>query len=250
MKPPPFLTTRERELLPYLASGANRSQIALHFGLSEETVKRHTRNILSKFNAKTIRDGMWDITEYVTYFGDPDPMYSVYAHSVITNITFNSDLELMSCNHVHSFECVGPQFDRSVFSVLDGDFKAESVSIDGVVLNHLTYEFGKKTFETKYETAKLRGERFDRVTNVIFNTKNNTLKDSYCSTWVTYPAGKIDFSINFVGERQPQRIWYEIQMGGQIIQDTSVLWDLDGARGSMHISAPRTERVYLIRWRW
>jgi len=59
MKPPPFLTTRERELLPYLASGANRSQIADHFGLSEETVKRHTRNILTKFKAKTIRDVLW-----------------------------------------------------------------------------------------------------------------------------------------------------------------------------------------------
>lgn len=59
MKPPPFLTIRERELLPYLASGANRSQIADHFGLSEETVKRHTRNILTKFKAKTIRDVLW-----------------------------------------------------------------------------------------------------------------------------------------------------------------------------------------------
>ncbi len=58
MKPPPFLTIRERELLPYLASGANRSQLADHFGLSEETVKRHTRNILTKFKAKTIRDGL------------------------------------------------------------------------------------------------------------------------------------------------------------------------------------------------
>ena len=117
MKPPPFLTIRERELLPYLASGANRSQIADHFGLSEETGKRHTRNILTKFKAKTIRDGLWDISEYVAYFGYPVPMYDLYAHSVKSHLIYDVDSKVMMARHEHHFECIGEQFSKSFFGV-------------------------------------------------------------------------------------------------------------------------------------
>jgi DNA-binding NarL/FixJ family response regulator len=79
MQPPPKLTPREQEILPFLTSGANRNEIASHFGLSAETVKRHTRNILAKFGAKTLRDGMWDITDYLNNYGLPDPLYPLFA---------------------------------------------------------------------------------------------------------------------------------------------------------------------------
>ncbi|NBR35141.1 MAG: LuxR family transcriptional regulator [Rhodobacteraceae bacterium] len=55
---PPILTTRQRELLEFLAAGATRNEIAQHFGISPETVKIHTRAILEKFDAKTVRDAI------------------------------------------------------------------------------------------------------------------------------------------------------------------------------------------------
>ena len=61
---PPILTTRQRELLEFLAAGATRNEIAQHFGISPETVKIHTRAILEKFDAKTVRDAI----EYIVAF--------------------------------------------------------------------------------------------------------------------------------------------------------------------------------------
>jgi DNA-binding NarL/FixJ family response regulator len=58
---PPELTKREREIVPFLVSGATRFEIANHFGLSDETIKVHTRNILTKFGATSLRDVFSDI---------------------------------------------------------------------------------------------------------------------------------------------------------------------------------------------
>lgn len=250
MKPPPFLTIRERELLPYLASGANRSQIADHFGLSEETVKRHTRNILTKFKAKTIRDGLWDISEYVTYFGYPVPMYDLYAHSVKSHLIYDADSKVMVARHEHHFECISEQFSKSFFSVFDGDFKAETVKIDGVASPYSSYILGKKTFETTYAIPKKRGERFKRVAEVFFDTSQSVFNDSYSSIWSAYPAGKIEFSIDFFGARLPNKIWYEVQVNANAIIDPDVLWRCSKNSASLKIDNPKTDRVYLIRWSW
>jgi len=49
--PPPELTTREREILEFLARGATDKEIATRLSLSLHTVKTHVRNILGKLHA-------------------------------------------------------------------------------------------------------------------------------------------------------------------------------------------------------
>ena len=66
---PPKLTQRESEILPLLLSGRTRDEIASSLSVSPETVKLHTRNILSKFGATTVRDGFYDMNLYQTHFG-------------------------------------------------------------------------------------------------------------------------------------------------------------------------------------
>jgi len=49
--PPPELTSREREILQYIANGAADKEIAVRLSLSLHTVKTHVRNILAKLHA-------------------------------------------------------------------------------------------------------------------------------------------------------------------------------------------------------
>lgn len=46
------LTAREHEVLELLAAGHSNRRIALHLGISEETVKGHVKRILSKLGAR------------------------------------------------------------------------------------------------------------------------------------------------------------------------------------------------------
>ena len=66
---PPKLTNRESEILPLWLSGSTRDEIASALSVSPETVKLHTRNILSKFGATTVRDGFYDMNLYPTHYG-------------------------------------------------------------------------------------------------------------------------------------------------------------------------------------
>lgn len=68
----PILTERERQILPFVVSGATRDEIAHHFGISEETIKTHLKNIFKKFNVANLRDGFEDIQKYQRNFGIGD----------------------------------------------------------------------------------------------------------------------------------------------------------------------------------
>ena len=45
---PPQLTQREAEIVPFLASGFSRAEIAQHLDVSEETVKKTYKQYLGK----------------------------------------------------------------------------------------------------------------------------------------------------------------------------------------------------------
>ena len=83
---PPKLTTRESEILPLLLAGITRDEIASSLSVSPETVKLHTRNILSKSGATTVRDGFttWTYTELTMVWADSEVIvfiacFSAYA---------------------------------------------------------------------------------------------------------------------------------------------------------------------------
>jgi len=65
----PTLTARELDIAPLLVANATRSEIARHLGISEETVKHHTRNILRKFEATNVRDAFEALSEHLYVFG-------------------------------------------------------------------------------------------------------------------------------------------------------------------------------------
>ncbi|GAB4039487.1 response regulator transcription factor [Spirosoma gilvum] len=51
---PPLLTTREKEILCYLAQGLTSLQIAQHLFISHLTIETHRRNLLVKFGATNV----------------------------------------------------------------------------------------------------------------------------------------------------------------------------------------------------
>ena len=49
----PALTARELDIAPLLVANATRSEIARHFGISEETVKDHTETFCENLKLRT-----------------------------------------------------------------------------------------------------------------------------------------------------------------------------------------------------
>lgn len=93
MDRPPMLTSRQRDMLPYLISGCTRSEIATAFGLSEETVRKHVRNILDRFDALNVRDAMVDMVQYNSLYGADGLKYEFYIERNEMTLTHLEDGE-------------------------------------------------------------------------------------------------------------------------------------------------------------
>ena len=57
------------DIVPLLVANAARSEIGRHLGISEETVKHQTRNILRKFEATNVKDAFEALREHLYVFG-------------------------------------------------------------------------------------------------------------------------------------------------------------------------------------
>lgn len=98
---PPILTTRQRELLEFLAAGATRNEIAQHFGISPETVKIHTRAILEKFDAKTVRDAIEYIVAYITAYPIGESDADIYYDEIRYLISVSGNLNTTTYDRHH-----------------------------------------------------------------------------------------------------------------------------------------------------
>ena len=76
----PTLTARELDIAPLLVANATRNEIARHLGISEETVKHHTRNILRKFEATNVRDAFEALSEHLYVFGKDGLDVNYFCH--------------------------------------------------------------------------------------------------------------------------------------------------------------------------
>ena len=87
----PILTERQFQILELIAVGATRNEIAVELGISPETVKVHTKAILDKFDATSVRDAMGDINTYLAAYGRDGAGYTSYFHSICGTINVSSD---------------------------------------------------------------------------------------------------------------------------------------------------------------
>jgi len=90
LQAPPKLTPREREILPFLLSGATRKEIAVTLAVSPETIKIHVKNLLDKFGAITVRDAFEDLNNYQRFYGNGGLDFGIF------NLNIEVNFELLS----------------------------------------------------------------------------------------------------------------------------------------------------------
>lgn len=250
MKAPPNLTQKERSIIPYLVSGASRSELSEHFGVSEETVKRQIRSLLSKFDVRTLRDGMAELSDYQYFFGSNPPLFALFAHSIDLDVQYNFDARELYVKQVHDFECMADQFDKSFVTGFPGDFPYIDVKIDGDPAKPEEKELGRYKFVKHYAPPKVCGDRFTRKIEVVHHISDAGMSDNYYSTWTMFPAQTLTFKISFLGNTIPRKFWSEIQMNSFKIEDPSSTWTKLDTYGILSVNDPKLDRAYLVRWAW
>ena len=215
---PPKLIKRESEILPLLLAGSTRDEIASALSVSPETVKLHTRNILSKFGV-----GGQGSDRFENLFQCVCQILPGRKDVRITNklnITVMQDgLSEFKFSYVANGSLVDAIAPRNL---LDGPDDADHAQtfriIPGTILNMFDpYEFSfGVTFKDEFQNnAGLFVEQ------------------------ATYPERRREYIFEFDPADVPDRIQYDALSGTRIIENYPMDVDTNGPRLSIIDTSPR-----------
>jgi hypothetical protein len=209
MKKPPKLTNREAELVPFLVQGRTRRDIALELGVSEDTVKVHTRNLLKKFDAIDVIDAFNDLLDYQTIFSPDGFHFPVFFNLAKWRLTVYDEARGVKVERKIDFEVLrGPleridtlvRLDNSVVHEIKRDGRPGAIRmvrgehfIDGAFEKPLqTGDVG--SFEESY---------------VVLGTESYSAKFPYWSINTFYPTERVEVEIRSENKFKDRKFWHE-----------------------------------------
>ena len=245
---PPKLTKRESEIVPLLLAGSTRDEIASSLSVSPETVKLHTRNILSKFGATTVRDGFYDMNLYQTHYGvggQGSDRFENLFQCVCQILPGRRDVRITNKLNITVMQDELSEFKFSYVAngslvdaiapgnMLDGPDDADHAQtfriIPGTTLNMFDpYEF---SFGVTFK------DEFQDNTGLIVEQ-------------ATYPALRREYIFEFDPADVPDRIQYDALSGTQIIDNYPLDVDTNGNRLSIIDTSPRVPMSLRVNWGW
>ena len=245
---PPKLTKRESEILPLLLAGSTRDEIASSLSVSPETVKLHTRNILSKFGATTVRDGFYDMNLYQTHYGvggQGSDRFENLFQCVCQILPGRRDVRITNKLNITVMQDELSEFKFSYVAngslvdaiapgnMLDGPDDADHAQtfriIPGTTLNMFDpYEF---SFGVTFK------DEFQDNTGLIVEQ-------------ATYPALRREYIFEFDPADVPDRIQYDALSRTHIIDNYPLDVDTNGNRLSIIDTSPRVPMSLRVKWGW
>jgi DNA-binding CsgD family transcriptional regulator len=127
----PSLTARELDIAPLLIANATRNEIARHFGISEETVKHHTRNILRKFEATNIRDAYEALSNHLYVFGKDELNQNYFYQSFNRNLYLSENRIDAFVEDIILIEAIYHPMTEYVSEYYTTTGKVENIHVDG-----------------------------------------------------------------------------------------------------------------------
>ena len=245
---PPKLTKRESEILPLLLSGSTRDEIASSLSVSPETVKLHTRNILSKFGATTVRDGFYDMNLYQTHYGvggQGSDRFENLFQCVCQILPGRQDVRITN------------KLDMTVMQDAFSEFKFSYVAngslIDAIAPGNL---LGGPDDTDHAQTFRIiPGTTLNMFDPYEFSF-GVTFKDEFQDNTrlfveqATYPARRREYIFEFDPADVPDRIQYDALSGTHVIENYPLDVETNGPRLSIIDTSPRVPMSLRVKWEW
>ena len=250
MRRPPQLTQREGEIVPFLASGFSRAEIAQHLDVSEETVKKHTSNILAKFDSLTLREAFYALKNYAEYYALPSPAYQVFNRALVVDTIVDTNANEMRVEINLDLECIHGPLEKLIHTSAKGKFVLKTICIDGVKQQPVRLEMGVNIYENRYIPPIKRGKRFQRQTKIVYDMLDKTFDDHFYYVSCLYPSGLLEYRIRFVGARTPRKIGYSVHSNTLTVVDKSLEWDCGTQSARLFTNNPMLNHYYKINWQW
>lgn len=247
MKMPPLLTERQRQLIPLLTVGCTRKEIADDLGISEETVRKHIRGLLQKFDAVNVRDAMQDLMDYDALYGPSGAKHAFFCARNNMTLTFQDD-SLTTFLVDQDLHVVGSEVRELI----------DNLRTDGHVIRHTFHGKEQVPFKSRLNMDWFRyaldpplkqGEVFHRYKELL-------LKDAFpdpIEFWqigIEAPWSELNFQITFPRTRPPKRVWSEGRLNNRSLAIAPLVLSHDGLTATALIGEPKIGSQLLFHWEW
>lgn len=245
---PPRLTQRESEVLPMLLLGQTRDEIANQYEISPETVKLHTRNILAKFDASSVRDGFYLMNLYQMHYGlggrGSDRFENLFS-CVCQILPGRKDIRI-----TNKLDLIVMQDDLAEFKfsyVVDGTLQ-DAVAPGNMLLGPIMREHAQEYSVVPGRTLK----KFDTYAFSFAVTINDEFQDNsgLFIEQATYPAARREYVFEFDADDFPDRIQYDALSGTYIIENYPLEVITRGHKLTIIDHAPRVPMKIRVKWEW
>ena len=245
---PPRLTKGESEILPLLLSGSTRDEIASSLSVSPETVKLHTRYILSKFGATTLRDRFYDMNLYQTQYGvggQGSDRFENLFQSVCQILPGRKDLRITNKLNITVMQDALSEFK---FSYVANGSLVDAIA-PGNLLDGPDDADHAQTFRIVPGTTLQMFDPYEFSFGVTFKDEfqNNT---GLFVEQATYPARRREYIFEFDPADVPVRIQYDALSGTHVIENDPLDVETSGPRLSIIDTSPRVPMSLRVKWRW
>lgn len=245
---PPKLTRRESEVLPLLLAGSTREEIASCLDVSPETVKLHTRNILSKFGATTVRDGFYDMNLYQTHYGlggQGSDRFENLFQCVCQVLPGRRDLRI---TNKLNLTVMREELSEFKFSYLSNGRLIDARSPDNMLQGPDVSDH-TQTFRVIPGFELTMFDQYEFSFGITFKDEFHDNHGVFVEQ-ATYPARLREYIFEFDPADMPDRIRYDALSGTHIIENYPLDVETSGPRLSITDKSPRVPMSLRVKWEW
>ena len=245
----PQLTAREFEIAPLLIANATRVEISRHLNISEETVKRHIRNILHKFDSVNIRDAYEALSDHMYVFG-PDGLHiNYFCHSMKRDLYISEGRADAHFKEVLEIEAIYSPMTEFVSEHYVINRKKENMRFNGEPFDKHE-RIGVNIASVKKLPKPVQpGEQltFQTTADYIGVFPDNI---EWLSIFVPHPIGTIDYWVHFNEGDLPKEVWeHHYNVASSRHFDVFPI-ELKNNVAHIRVQNPDMKKVYGIRWKW
>ena len=245
----PQLTAREFEIAPLLIANATRVEISRHLNISEETVKRHIRNILHKFDSVNIRDAYEALSDHMYAFGPDGLNINYFCHSMKRDLYISEGRADAHFKEVLEIEAIYSPMTEFVSEHYVINRKKENMRFNGEPFDKHE-RIGVNIASVKKLPKPVQpGEQltFQTTADYIGVFPDNI---EWLSIFLPHPIGTIDYWFHFNEGDLPKEVWeHHYNVASSRHFDVFPI-ELKNNVAHIRVQNPDMKKVYGIRWKW
>jgi len=245
---PTNLTNREREIIPFLLTGTTRAEIASHFGVSEETIKVHVRNIIKKFDATSVRDCFKWLNLYNQYYGVEGAGTQLHVLDSELDYYLADDRKSLRLLRKFGYLVVAEPVTivKRVYSDVDRQPTVEFLA-DFPVTTTYVRENDRHIYTAEFEQPFQKGARFE-LSEKLALADHHDIGSGYDRINFTTPFERRHLRYHFPIHDVPQSIECVTRLGGAICKVKNVASELQD--NVFHVRTTYFEKPFTIEVTW